>query len=115
MVGGVAERLVFKDNIYYYGDYKITSYSYTPTEDTDIDVCEDPSNLSKYVQAPAYTVLFIFGTTGNVILLIIIICNKEMRTVPNMYILNLAISDMISLLANACVGYDIHCLSNVID
>jgi hypothetical protein len=31
-----------------------------------------------------------------------------MRTVPNMYILNLAISDMISLLANAFAGYDIH-------
>jgi Leucine-rich repeat (LRR) protein len=47
--------------------------------------------------APIYAVPFIFGTTGNVILLIIIICNKDMRTVPNMYILNLAISDIIYL------------------
>jgi hypothetical protein len=39
-----------------------------------------------------------FCTTGNVILLIIIRCNKDMRTVPNMYILNLAISDMIYLI-----------------
>ena len=46
---------------------------------------------------PIYAVLFIFGTTGNVILNIIITCNKDMRSVPNMYILNLAISDNIYL------------------
>ena len=42
-----------------------------------------------------YIVLSILGTTCNIILPIIIICNKDMRTVPNMYILNMAISDMI--------------------
>jgi hypothetical protein len=48
-------------------------------------------------QAPVYAFPFILGTTGNVILLIIIICNKDMRTVPNMNILNFAISDIIYL------------------
>jgi hypothetical protein len=43
-------------------------------------------------QAPVYTFPFIFGTTSNVILLIIIISNKDMRPIPNMYIINLAIS-----------------------
>ena len=47
--------------------------------------------------------LLIFGTTGNVIIVIIVICNKDMRTVPNMYILNLAISDMIYL-TNEFIG-----------
>jgi len=51
----------------------------------------------KQYQLPVYAVPFIFGTTANVILLIIIICNKDMRTVPNMYILNLVISDIIYL------------------
>jgi hypothetical protein len=41
--------------------------------------------------------LFIFGTTGNAVIIIIIICNNDMRNVPNMYILNLAISDIIYL------------------
>jgi hypothetical protein len=44
-----------------------------------------------------YAVPFTFGTTSNVILLIIIICDKDMRTVLNMYIINLAISDIIYL------------------
>jgi hypothetical protein len=56
--------------------------------------------------APIYAVLFIFGATGNVIL-IIIVCNKDMRTTANMYILNLAISDLINLtvfLSEACAN-----------
>jgi len=106
---GVLEKgQCLEDNIYYYGDYKNTNYSYTPIEDKLTKFFEYISNFSKYVQAPTYTVLLIFGTTINVILLIIIICNKDMRTVHNMYILNLVISDMISLLVNACVGYDIY-------
>jgi hypothetical protein len=36
-----------------------------------------------------------FGMTSNTIILIIIRLNKDMRTLPNMYILNLATSDMI--------------------
>jgi hypothetical protein len=52
--------------------------------------------LKRY-QLPIYAVPFILGTTCNVILIIIIICNKDMQTVPNMYILNLATSDIIYL------------------
>jgi len=40
---------------------------------------------------------FCFVTTGNIVL--IIVCNKVMWTVPNMYILNLALSDIIYLTA----------------
>jgi hypothetical protein len=57
-------------------------------------------HLMKEVNLTGFTVYvfpFIFGTTGNVFLLIIIIFNKDMQTVPNMYILNLVISDIIYL------------------
>jgi hypothetical protein len=69
-------------------------------EATDTDLIKDRSNIFNYVQAPANAVPFIFGTTGNAILLNIIICNKDMRTVTNMYIPNLAISDMIYLIVH---------------
>jgi hypothetical protein len=86
-------------NIQYYGDYNSTS-------DTDIEDYEsfyesDDDSIKQY-QIALYAFSFIFGTTGNVILLIIIICNKEMRTVPNMYILNLAVSDIIYLTVLFC-------------
>jgi hypothetical protein len=94
-------------NIYYYGYYESTSYRYNPAEDTDTDMETvkdwgfkiNRLNFIKYVQALVCAVLFIFGTTGKAILLNIIICNKDMQTVTNMYILNLAISDMIFLMA----------------
>ena len=98
----------FQGNIQYYEDYKYTCYSYNNItvpnnfKDTDPNRETNKKNyfsrfLTQY-QAPIYAVLFIFGTTGNVIL-IIIICNKDMRTLTNMYILNLAVSDIIHLTA----------------
>jgi len=106
MVGVLDKGQCLLDNIHYNGNYNNTSYSYTPIEekkmDTDIKNNTHTKKDSfflflKLYEFPISAVLFIFGTTGNVILIIIITCNKDMRTVPNMYILNLAISDMIIL------------------
>jgi hypothetical protein len=66
---------------------------------------EEFEQISKIILAvknnvikPLIIFLIIFGTTCNVIILIIIICNKDMRNVPNMYIFNLAVADMIVLI-----------------
>jgi len=106
--------------IQYYEDYKNTNYSCTPINVMDMDRMVDKHiemyyskmislSLNQY-ELPVSAVFFIFGTTGNIIIIIIIICNKDMRTVPNMYILNLAISDIIYLtvlLSENC-EYKIH-------
>jgi hypothetical protein len=77
--------------IQFYGYYNNTRYNITERIfNYNIDF------LNQY-ELPIYAVLFIFGTTGNVIILIIIICNKDMRNVPSIYIINLAISDIIYL------------------
>jgi Leucine-rich repeat (LRR) protein len=107
---GVLEKgQCLQGNIEYHGDYKDTRYSYTQIEETDMDtdtktdlntesvMWESFRSFLHYYRLPIHAVLFIFGTTGNVILIIIITCNKDMRTVPNMYILNLAIGDIIYL------------------
>jgi hypothetical protein len=91
---GVLEKgQCLEGNIQYYGDYNSTNYSYTDHRHLDSYDIE----FLKHYQLPVYAFPFIFGTIGNVILLIIIIRNKDMRTVPNMYITNLAISDIIYL------------------
>jgi hypothetical protein len=74
----------------------------------DIDIKQAIRNSSflKQYELPVSAVFFIFGTTGNIIIIMIITCNKDMRTVPNMFILNLAISDIIYLtvlFSEACV------------
>jgi hypothetical protein len=78
-------------NIQYYEDYSNTTFNYTESND------EYNNELLKHFEVPLYAFPFIIGTTSNVVLLIIIICNKDLRTVPNMYIINLAISDIILL------------------
>jgi len=85
-------------NITYYGDYKSTHYSYNDTDHNISyeDVYDDDEILNFY-KLPVYAVPLIFGITSNVNILIIITCNKDMRTVPNMYIINLATSDIIHL------------------
>jgi netrin-G1 ligand/netrin-G3 ligand len=107
---GVLEKgQCLQGNINYYADYRNTTYSYTPIEDVNKDTKTDTHteddqrkfNSSAVVQYvfPVSAVLFIFGTAGNVVLIIIATCNKDMRNVPNMYIINLAISDTIYLTA----------------
>ena len=94
---GVLENGQYLDgNIQYYGDYRNTTYRNRVIGEQDYYYDYDVDFLNRY-QIQVYAVPFIFGTTGNVILLIITICNKDMRTVPNMYILNLAVSDIIYL------------------
>jgi len=94
---GVLEKgQCFDGNIKYFGDYKNVSYNETDIGARKSEYGNDDEFFKQY-QVPVYAVPYIFGTIGNVILLIIIICNKDMRTVPNMYILNLAISDIIYL------------------
>jgi Leucine-rich repeat (LRR) protein len=87
-------------NISYHSNFKNTEYRYNGTQGPYLYTFD--VEFFKQYQVPIYAVPFIFGTTGNVILLIIIIRNKDMRTVPNMYILNLAISDIIYLTVLFC-------------
>jgi len=83
-------------NMHYYEDYNNTRFSYTFT-DTETNQRKETYFVNRPYELPVVVVFFIFGITGNVILIIIITSNKDMRTVPNMYIFNLVISDMIIL------------------
>ena len=113
MVWGVLEKgQCLEGNVQYLGHYENTSYSDIDIlkQDYDIEYGNDYEidyEFFKQYQLPVYAFPFIFGTAGNIILLIIIICNKDMRTVPNMYILNLATSDIIYLtvlISEACAN-----------
>ena len=65
-----------QDNIQYNGDYK----NYT---DTEISFSyKYTKKFLKNYQVPIYAVSFIFGTTDNVIILIITVCKKECELFP---------------------------------
>jgi Leucine-rich repeat (LRR) protein len=108
------------DQFTYNGDYSNVSYEGNDSDtyilyDTECDNDNNHDNyyanyiarayeysafLQHYVPLPVFVAVFTFGAAGNVTLLLIIIFNREMRTLPNMYIFNLALSDLISLIIN---------------
>ncbi|CAF1589079.1 unnamed protein product [Rotaria magnacalcarata] len=45
-----------------------------------------------------YVIVFIVGTIGNILVIIVIQRNRSMRTVTNMFIMNLAAADLLVLL-----------------
>jgi hypothetical protein len=93
---GVLERgECLQGTIQYCGDFRNTSHSNNDT--TDWNSYSGETDFLTQYQLPMYAVPFMLGTTCNVMLIIIITCNKDMRNVPNMYILNLAISDIVYL------------------
>jgi len=82
-----------QDNISNKDEYKQKHSKYP--DDENEQKYKQYLTITKHVLTALVIFLSTFGAIGNVILLIIITCNKDMRTLPNMYILNLAISDMI--------------------
>ncbi len=44
---------------------------------------------------PIYVVIFITGVTGNFLVIYVVLCRRGMRTTTNLFILNLACSDLI--------------------
>lgn len=53
------------------------------------------SNLWTSLLSLAYTIIFILGFVGNTIVIIVIYSKREMRTVTNLFIFNLAVADLL--------------------
>jgi hypothetical protein len=101
--GVLEEGECLQGNMRYFGDFKNISHNDTDTEGSN----EYDSEFIRHHEVAVYAVPLVFGTIGNVILIIIITCNKDMRTTPNMYILNLATSDityLTVLFSEACAS-----------
>jgi hypothetical protein len=95
--GTLQHSLCSDDGIIYPEGYNSVHYRHTDIEDVEFHKFR---HFLKYIDPSVQAVPFIFGIIGNVIDLVIIVCNKEMRTVPNMYIINLVLTDLTVLVAN---------------
>jgi hypothetical protein len=84
------------NRVEFVGDYKTTVHEF----DDRNDEIEKHLNFLKYGQTSVYAILFLIGTIGNTTVIIIIVCNRRMRTVSYAYILNLAVGDLFSLTMN---------------
>ncbi|KAH9499483.1 hypothetical protein Btru_077975 [Bulinus truncatus] len=59
--------------------------------------------ISSEIQIVFYSIIFVLALVGNLLIIITLIQNKRMRTVTNVFLLNLAISDL--LLALVCMPF----------
>lgn len=56
-----------------------------------------------YIVPVLFAVIFVVGTIGNGTLVLIFVRHKQMRNVPNIYILNLALGDLLVIIS--CVPF----------
>ena len=62
-----------------------------------------PSTLSGQVRIPLYCLIFLLSVVGNTLVIVTLAQNRRMRTVTNVFLLNLSISDL--LLAVFCMPF----------
>ncbi|PNF41649.1 hypothetical protein B7P43_G07627 [Cryptotermes secundus] len=73
--------------------------------------CEELKNerfFGYYVNPVIYSVIFLVGLVGNGSVLLIFAVEKDVRTKPNVMILNLVVGDTLNLLINIPLHYVIH-------
>ena len=59
--------------------------------------------LKGEVTIPLYSVIFVLATVGNLLVILTLAQNRRMRTITNVYLLNLSVSDL--LLAVFCMPF----------
>lgn len=64
-----------------------------------------PLQTSSIVTIPLYVLIFVLSVVGNLLVIITLVQNKGMRTVTNVFLLNLSVSDL--LLAVFCMPFTI--------
>ncbi|XP_072045552.1 uncharacterized protein [Amphiura filiformis] len=75
-------------------------------EDPTMDMQYDPGNMTqppdpytvwpvKHILISIYSIAFILGLAGNMLVLFVIIRNKKMQTVTNFFLANLAVADLL--------------------
>jgi len=61
---------------------------------------DDLTNKLAIIQGSIYIPIFCAGIANNLLTILIILLNRDMRTVTNCYLLNLAISDILPLIVS---------------
>src|SRR6218665_2310887 len=55
------------------------------------------------VTIPLYSLIFLLAIVGNVLVIVVLVQNKKMRTITNVFLVNLSVSDL--LLAVFCMPF----------
>lgn len=77
----------------------VESFGTTPYEYEWATPCEKVSirQLGSWLLPPLYSLVFIIGLLGNMVVVLILIKYRKLQIMTNIYLLNLAVSDLLSL------------------
>jgi hypothetical protein len=70
------------------------------TELNDDDIDRDFTETLNMIQGCIYIPIFCAGLANNLLTIVILSFNRDMRTITNCYLLNLAISDTLPLIVS---------------
>ena len=84
-------------------DLNTTVHNLTIMMETPVRRPAPPMQLGGAVRIPLYSIIFLLSVVGNTLVILTLIQNRRMRTVTNVFLLNLSISDL--LLAVFCMPF----------
>lgn len=79
--------------------YNITNGCFTENGTVANTSSKSDRRIIAYLMVAFYVFIFIFGIIGNGLVIYVVLCYAKMKTVTNMYILNLAVSDILFLIS----------------
>uniref|UniRef100_A0A182PI32 G-protein coupled receptors family 1 profile domain-containing protein n=1 Tax=Anopheles epiroticus TaxID=199890 RepID=A0A182PI32_9DIPT len=77
------------------GDGRSTAVSLPPAGSGAAGGRGSDSTFQNHLIIPLYAIIFLLSVVGNLLVILTLAQNKRMRTVTNVYLLNLAISDLL--------------------
>ena len=86
---------------------ELVHHNNSSTQHLDVAEILGPKNLPLASVIPMtifYSLIFVCGMVGNVSTCLVIANNQYMQTATNMYLFNLAVTDMLTLLAGEALG-----------
>ncbi|XP_038598194.1 C-C chemokine receptor type 8-like [Tachyglossus aculeatus] len=84
----------------------VTTEDYYPDYETSVCNTEDSQKASSGPLAALYCLLFTAGLLGNVLVVLVLAAHKKPRSTTDIYLLNLAISDLLFVLCLPFLAYD---------
>lgn len=74
---------------------KLNASNISSEYDTDFEYIPLSERPETYIVPLVFSLILIVGVVGNGILILILLCNSNMRNIPNTYVLSLAWGDLL--------------------
>ncbi|XP_008592861.1 PREDICTED: C-X-C chemokine receptor type 1-like [Galeopterus variegatus] len=83
-------------NWWFGSNYDFLNFTGLPPVEEDVRPCRrDIETLNKYIVVVIYALVFLLSVLGNSLVMLVILYNKVSRSVTDVYLLNLAIADLL--------------------